>query len=261
MGLGAEMDDREPPSDIAPFATGVNLIPAKRYVTDLQYEAGLGVKLRDILNGSVSGKLKISVVFFSKTWRKTLLNFTGICAGSPDSTIEGCDFDLISFEGSTNAATGSFPWAEIRMTTPFPQLAPLQPGASVTGFGFADINTVEQFFYDSLCTCIDGNNAQETRECFRDQDCCDETPNCFPEPVSGRNECITCRVRGDTCNEDNDCCGIPGRVVCNQSGATGICEGLGECNTPCTRDDECADDLRCTDNGVCFINTTRCVPA
>ncbi len=249
IGLGAEVDERDAPSDVAPFTTGVDLIPPKRYVADLQYGAGLDIKLRNVLNGSVSGKLKISVLFFSKTWRKTLLNFTGICAGSPNDHIDGCDFELVSLEGSTNAAVGSFPWAQIRMPTTFPQLAKLQPGVSKTGYSFVDMNTVEHFFYDTLCTCIDGNNPEDERECFRDEDCCKpDTPNCFNEPTSGKNMCIKCRLRGDTCNDDLDCCGSAS--VCNVT--EGKCEGTLSCNGPCKRDDECVTGQTCQDDGTCW---------
>lgn len=258
IGLGAAVDGRGPPSDIAPFTTGVNLIQPKLYVPDVQYTAGLGIKVRDILNGSVSGKLKISVLFFSKSWRKTLMNFKGICSHPLKDTVEGCDFDLITLAGSTDAAVGGHPLAEIRMTTPFPELAPLVPGASTPGTGSVGNGVVEEFFFDGLCTCIDPTDTEETRECFRSADCCPEFPTCFHEPGSTDTECITCRDSGQTCNTVEECCGDPTRVAC-QLGMDGrrTCVGLGFCHSFCNIDAEC-DGLPCVSN-ECFT-TDACVP-
>jgi hypothetical protein len=262
IGLGAEIDGRPAPADLGPISTGVNLVPAKRFVADLRFKAGLGVKVRDLLTGSISGKLKISVLFFSKSWKKTLFKFTGICAGDPNARIEGCDFDLITFNGSTDAASGSFPWAEIRMPTTFPQLSVLTPAASTPGAQSVDLSVVEEFFYDGQCDCIDGTDAAETRVCVRDQDCCDNTPNCFTDPVSGQNSCIDCRSRGETCAEDADCCGVP-NSLCNT--ITGTCEGKLSCTGPCTRNDECVSGQQCVERPAnsgtfqCFTNGSPCV--
>src|SRR5690606_8101904 len=128
IGVGATLDEREPAADMIDFAfPGLNVIPAKRYTAQLLYSAGLGGRVRNILSGDVAGKLKISAVFFSKTWRKRILSFQGLC----DATLEldevpaydsDCDFDLIKEEGSLNVAEGGFGWGEVRMPLSFPKL-------------------------------------------------------------------------------------------------------------------------------------------
>ena len=262
LGLGAEVDSRPQPVDIAGFTTGVNLIPAKRFVADVRYKAGLTVKVRNILNGSVSGKLKISVLFFSKTWKKTLFSFHGICAGDELANLPDCDFKLVSLEGSTDAASGSFPWAEVRMPTTFPDLALLTPGAAPTGTGTVDKSIVEDFFFDSQCQCYKSQAEGETRECFRSDDCCDAFPVCFPNPGTLKHECITCRNIHQNCTQDSDCCGDiePGSTLpadrCN--GATGTCEARRECYIQCASDADCATGSFCSDTHAC--DRPSCTP-
>jgi hypothetical protein len=254
IGIGTEDDKRTLPADIEPFAADSYLIPPKRYVLDLRYSAGLGVKLRDVLDGSIEGKLKISVLFFSKTWRKRLLQFEGLCKGAPEADIPECDFPLISLEGSTDAASGSFPWAAIRMPTPFPKLDLLQANAAPSGTGTVNKSVVGEFFFDSLCTCIEEEDQSPATppqpECFRDDDCCNEVPNCFNNPATGRNECILCQDRGEPCRELDDCCGGDEMRICNSG--THTCEGLGVCHSACGSDNDCSVGLRCDTDGTCF---------
>ena len=233
------------------FVTGANLVPAKRYVVDLRYSAGLGVRLRDILSGDVKARLKIKIAFFSKSWSKTLVKFNGMCPGSPDADLGSpCNLTLVSFDGSTDAASGAFPWGTVRASQPFPQLARLS-AAAPSGIGRFDASQTEKLFFDSLCTCIDGNDTSEARECFRSEDCCPGTPRCFSDPArSGKSSCITCRHRGESCKEKADCCG----GIC----FNGTCEGQHGCGGDCRSGDDCKDGLPC-DGGRCFT-ARACVP-
>jgi len=185
------------------------------------------------------------VLFFSKSWRKVLFSFKGICAGPVDDKLSGCDFDLITYNGSTNASSGSFPWAQVRMPTPFPQLAPLAAGVATPGNTHVDKQVVEKFFYDSECDCIDGDDDMETRVCQRDDDCCPNTPRCFNDPATNANRCMLCLHKGQACRENRDCCGSEGgNVQCN--GVTHTCEGkIDPCAPGCSKDDECSSTWTC----------------
>src|SRR5262249_638449 len=84
-------DDRPvPPDDVLKVAapgvgdTKDTLLPIggpKRYNMSLTYDYGLGVTLSQILQGTISGRVRIKVAFFSKTWRMVLLTFPGFSGG------------------------------------------------------------------------------------------------------------------------------------------------------------------------------------
>ncbi len=259
VGLGAVRDERPPAADVEDFVVpGASIIPPKRFVADVRYSAGLGGMLRNVLSGSIAGKLKISVLFFSKTWRKTIFNFDGICPSTPGqrpSPNADCDFDLIKAEGSLTGASGPFEWGQIRMPFSFPKLQRLANGAHPVGTGEVDANRVDELFFDSLCTCIDPNDPDETRECFRNDDCCDATPNCFKDPNSQVSECIECRAEKETCNTNSDCC--DGNVCTLDK----TCQ-VGECYSPCKVNSDCQEGYTCLgDVGSkrCHLPNSGCV--
>jgi len=259
IGLGSEIDKRDPPPDMKGLVTGANLIPSKRYVVDLRYEAGLGLKVRDILSGDVKARLKIKIAFFSKSWSKTLLDFKGICGGDPDATLPSpCDVDLVSLAGSSDAASGSFPWGVVRGSMPFPQLTRLKSGAAPLGTGKVDPKNVEKLFFDSLCTCIDGNDISNSRTCFRNDDCCTNTPTCFSDPaLGGTQKCILCRHGGASCNTKDDCCGKDSGAICMNN----QCVGKGSCSSQCRNDDDCAAPLfHCDATAHTCMDSLNCKP-
>jgi hypothetical protein len=259
IGLGSEIDKRPPPADMTPpsdsFVTGASLVPSKRYVLDLRYSAGLGAQVRNILSGNIDAVLKLKIAFFSKKWRQRLFSFNGFCSApvsgdtlSSFPPLPGCDLTLVSLAGSTDVAGGGFPWGEIRLETPFPELKPFITNAVPLGSDPVDLSRVQQFFYDSLCTCIgpdqkDINHPNLTRSCFRDADCCPLAPTCFHDHQLGGSSCITCRNPDDTCNVDSDCC--TGNIC---SHITGRCQPPSGCDELCTRDAECRAGTDCLSN-------------
>jgi hypothetical protein len=243
IGLGTEPDHRDLPPDMVPFATGQDLIPRKSYVATLTYNAGLQVQLSGILDGSVSAKLKIKIAFFSKTWRKQLLSFTGIC--TPAHPKPFCTTTLVSIGGSTDVAGGSFPWASVAPEIPFPMIAPINTPAPAGLTNLVDTSQAEKYFYDSQCSCIDGAVPTDTRECFRNGDCCPDTPTCFSNPQTKKHQCIVCEARGQVCNQDTDCCGNANH---NSLCISGTCQGQRDCSELCSRDDECQSPLSCVFN-------------
>jgi hypothetical protein len=270
VGLGTEIDDRPPPDDFTNLGTGNNLIPPKRLVADLQYSAGLGAGVRDVLSGDIAVKLKIKIAFFSKSWRKRLFSFKGFCArpaapNNEDFIGAPCDTTLISAEGTSDAAGGFFGWGAVRSEMPFPELSPLTTTAPA-GTELISFDRVQEFYYDSLCTCINNNNPDETRNCFRNDDCCPATPICFndPENPAPIPSCKECRGHDQTCRPQNgngDCCfgqqclaPIPSRPD------HFVCSGPLDCGQACTNNNQCMTGLTCR-NGICDVQSTRCHPA
>jgi hypothetical protein len=263
VGLGTEIDERALPEDIAPLSAAGILIPKKRFVVDLRYTAGLGIKIRDILSGDIAGKIKVKLGFISRTYRKRLMSFDGFCSHPlSDDTGPPCDIDLVSIEGSSDVASGSFPWGSIRMEMPFASLARLpepEDAGMPPSFGDAtvDFGQVESFFFDSLCTCITDDPAEE-KECFRNTDCCNPNQVCFEDPdQDGRAICRDCGMPaqgstpGDSCNEDSDCCSgfcVDDECVpCLTRNANHAC-------TPGQEQDQCcaSGQLGTTDDLTCF---------
>jgi hypothetical protein len=255
VGVGSELDERAPPTDMTNLVTAANLIPPKRYVAELEYMAGLGAGVRNILSGDIAAKLKIKIAFFSKTWRQRILSFKGFCAGNPTVPLAGCDITLLSAAGSTVAASGLFPWGTVRLEMPFPELAPLpvtNPPPRGTGpASQVDTAQVQEFFYDSFCTCIDGNDSTDTRNCYRNEDCCPATNVCFANRSTGKQECIVCQADKAVCNVDSDCCG---GLTCFR----GACRPPGGCLAACDRTVECQTGLPCVVNVAGCLGTAPC---
>jgi hypothetical protein len=253
IGLGSELDERTPPADLADLVEGDALVPTKRYFVDVYYEAGLDARVRNILSGHIDGKVKVEFFFFSKTWRKTLFKFDGICPGDPNVPNPDCDFPLVKLAGSTTAAEGSFPWAEIRPELPFERLKKLVNGTFESGAGAVDTDNAGKFLYDSLCQCIDGDDPDDERECFRSADCCPNKPRCFKPNSGSKPTCTTCQAVDAECNADADCCD-----TANNACRGGFCKPKGGCSSPCSRDAECISSLECQADSTCYGSV--CIP-
>jgi len=216
----------------------------KQYSMSLNYDYGLSVGLDQILQGTISGRVRIKVAFFSKTWRQTLLTFPGFTGGT---------IPLLSGGGNITAVNDDpLGWGKVQMPLPFVDLKPLTATEVLMGTeNDYDQSTVGELFYDGMCQCTKDNDT-----CNRDADCCNKpSSKCFSDPLNAVNNpgsnpkvCTACRPANEgaasTCNKDSDCCSpqsrcldIPdslpaGVKVCTCVPAFGICDSTANCCTP-----------------------------
>jgi hypothetical protein len=207
-------DDRPVPVDIAAISDGLKKFPGvltKKYEFTAGYQYNADIEANHILQGKLSIKIKISFLFFSKTWRKTFLDYPGF---------NGISKNLIKGEGDATGF-GFRAWGLAKMPMPFLNIKKLLPGSGGGGGGGADGGTdggtdggsskepfdkskVERLFYDRLCTCqADGQSCQ-----LRD-DCCNPSALCRSNNIPGSTAkvCGVCSDELQPCKVTADCCG------------------------------------------------------
>jgi hypothetical protein len=229
IGVEAEEDDRALPGDLLDkVSSGQSLFPpgpAKKYRFDAHYKFGADVDIEDILNGTISAKLKIKFLFFSKTWSKKIAEIS--------SGIDPIHIDLISGSGDVDFADS---WGilgqAVRMPVPFvdlqeldtpPPLPPLPDpnggaggmggtggsgGSSTGGTGgsggegnrppvsllvdgdprFKNFypGRVDELFYAGYCECSTGPGG-----CSADLDCCGGS-FCVSNDETNESACLAC---------------------------------------------------------------------
>jgi hypothetical protein len=158
----ATTDDREIVNDLPLFAVGpfsgkVALhVRPKKYALSLHYGANLAAHITDLLSGSVGLKVKARFAFFTKSWKKKVATWTGLCGKRPGEKgrKSWCDIDLINFGGEVNVVE-SIPWANVKLPFPFVQFKDLterdeadMPEEEIDAL---DLTRAEQFRYDRLC--------------------------------------------------------------------------------------------------------------
>jgi hypothetical protein len=131
----------------------------------LQYGDGADLKLAftDILSGSVGLKLKLKFLFFSKTWRKEIASWTGLCPlKKSDGRQEWCDVPLLEIGGRLSMDLPgeglNMNWATAKMPAPFVLLNPIKESGTVP----ADMTTVgeldqlqERVMFGYVAQCVD----------------------------------------------------------------------------------------------------------
>ena len=266
-GFGAAVtpDTRDLPADVQAAAgpgisaTKQTLFPPdgpKNYALRVTYDYGMALDIAQVLSGNISGRLRIKFFFFSKTWRKVLINFPGFSLPS---------LPLVSGGGNIAAVSGDpFSWGTVQMPLPFVNLPDLTANEVLTGTTVPfDKSSVEELFYDSLCTCKADNAA-----CSRNGDCCGRpTSVCFSDPSGvhpdgsppGTKFCTACRNTGASCNVTGDCCGNPSAVclnnVCQCVPAGGTCNSVANC---CANGDPGTTPfLACEDNPFDPLASTK----
>ncbi|MET0794651.1 MAG: C-type lectin domain-containing protein [Polyangiaceae bacterium] len=252
IGIRATSDDRELPKEVKDAAdvgvadTKMTLFPpggAKKYEFSLLYHYGSDVVLSQILQGSIAGRVRIKIAFFSKTWRKVLLTFPGF------GPIE---IPLLNGGGSSPALSiDGVDWGAVQMPLPFVKLARLDtttplPGPSVP----LSTANVEKLFYDTLCDC-----KADTEPCFTTSNCCGApTSTCYKDPEQGGQQvCRECGKGNESCNTTKDCCGTANRFCednPHDTKSVTVCRLCRDNIEPCTEDLDCC-------SGFCRGNVTE----
>ena len=88
LSLATQVDGRSIPSPLDTLGQG-HLFPPRQYefFIDWFYDASIGIPA--ILKGTINGKLKLKALFFSKTFKKTILTFGPAFSLSPQRIIHG----------------------------------------------------------------------------------------------------------------------------------------------------------------------------
>ncbi len=285
----------------------VDIVPRKTYSLYLVYDYGSEFELSDLLSGSVNVKVKISFLFFSKTWRATIVKFTGLCPprpnGGPGSTAVQaweakwwwCNLEIFHGTDDEPLMPGAQVWGTTEMPMPLPRIqdegyaflseVPADPGTAKFNAGAE----IEEFFYDSLCTCIEEYDEvpdagkKYVRGCHRHDDCCpDPTADptdptiCWDDPAAPADagvdaevklRCTNCREPGWSCNRDLDCCE---NIETSNFSDYNICKPNHDAGTewplclPCTRwAQECEFDSDCCQKEgprTCFDDPNPAAP-
>ncbi len=260
IGVRAVEDDTAMAPDLTDkVASATNMQfpsgPPKQYEFFGTYKFGASVEIRDILQGTISAKLRIKFLFFSKSWSKVIARF--------DSPLDPIVIPLIHGGGSAPFGSDGGVLGRVRMPLQFVQLAYLDdpgplpplpdPGAGTagaagslpatggtstggttpvggTGTGAAggigdddpryvdlDPGRVEKLFYSGYCAC-----SAAGAECTSDLDCCGGTNSCVFNDLTGVGTCEPCvettpwtASGGEHCTEDEQCCDFGAGVTCS----------------------------------------------
>lgn len=294
--VGTRPDGRGIPDTFKEFAEeGAYLIPPRIYSVQAGYTAGLEARIRDLVSGSIAAKLKLKLLFFSKTWSRTLLSFKGFCPTSkngPDGSQPGCDYPIFRAEGELVAAEGEFGLGQVKMPITFPKLSLARVQGEIEAAlsqnpapeedeegddepevaSFNEDARVGQLFFDKQCaTCMGpGYNDRPEDQCFSNQDCCGQTSICYLNqnyysPNFEKRGCRECLPIDETpgfpsfddvCNSDADCCRAS-ETTPGKCGRWSKCT-TGECDAPCDNDSQCNEGFLCDqDPDSPFMNTCQ----
>jgi hypothetical protein len=234
-------DDRAFPPEIvaaadpAAVALKQTLFPssgAKSYRYSFDYSYGSSIILKDILKGSIAGRIRIKIAFFSKTFRKVILTFPGF--GPETIPLLSGGATLASFSPDDLPV-----WGTVKMPLPFMALPRLPTNQVLTGPEKpVDMTRVGELFFDGECQCSANGQA-----CTRDAGCCNRpSATCFSDPLAPTAPtCQTCRQGRQTCNDAGDCCNpnarcldendtLPAGVkICTCEPAGGGCSSVANC--------------------------------
>jgi Lectin C-type domain len=259
-------DARPLPPDVAGAVTSATDFVfggGKSYKFSVGYDYGAGVDVNNVLSGTLNGRLRIKFFFFSRTWRKQIVQFTGwskhfdLISGGNDPSVslapDSVSGDLKSSDGTpdtaglqTNVATGNTTMGLTEAQVP---LMKLQRPSGTTTLPVTQFSTtnMQSAFYDSLCcsrtdeVCVHGLNGQSN--------CCPGF-NCVDGPETNGLRLAFCQPQcknsGQSCTSVSDCCPAtaPSVVAICQAG-TNVCGTCVDDNGPCGAGPDCC-------SGQCF---------
>lgn len=268
-GVGLEVearhDQRTIHSGILDVAAGPNAFPfgpPTAIKFGVNYTYGAGVDLAKILEGEVNGKLRIKFFFFSRTWRKNILRFSGLpplhfdlVQGSNSISVfssgETVPAHLPTADGKPNTAgtttavaSGSTDTGLAETQAPLMVLAPppLPPVAPSDPPSPVDLTQLERAGYDGLC-CSPESGVCQTGYSGRPQCCPGLTckPNTPGASAPADGTCQRqCNGSGTDCHAfGNNCCG---GLIC---GTSGNCQQCGAPGKECGNDSDCCSSLTC----------------
>jgi len=270
---GAELDE-EITQDFRPLENGVG--PPVSLAADLThfgvptafkfsvaYNYGARVDLDKILAGTINAELHIEFFFFSRTWRKQIVQFNGfdlhfdlINGGTDPSVAVGPQPAGNSGTGQVASAAAPAPLGRSEPQVPLMVLgylpgggieagAPVDGGVDLDGAAVPfDGQALQRFFYDDLC-CAKVNDPCATTG----------TPHCCPgltcpppdASVFGQFCVQGCRPFGTHCASDSDCCA---GLLC---GSGGICQSppCAASGATCITSADCCSGLVCGSSNTC----------
>jgi hypothetical protein len=248
-------------------------IPTK-FKFDVWYDYGAGLEADNILQGSLNARLRIKFFFFSRTWRKQIIQFNGfsfhkdLVSGKTGSdpgvgvNPETTDPNNPDASTTTNTVQGQ---TDLGLDEPQTPLAVLQPVSVVsdaaapapTGSAHFDAGAMEAPFYDNECCARPGEvlpvNVDQCTGAFGDAGPSDPpvangASPCCPgsrciDPIDTGTRCIVdCKTQGQTCATNTDCCPVANHDVTCGSGGTCVECGHAATDTSgaaCTQDSDC----------------------
>ena len=275
-------DVRPLPTDIAPpVALATNAFQfavPKAFKFYVNYDYGAGVDLANVLSGEINGRLRIKFFFFSRTWRKRVVKFSGwshhynIVRGGSSMPIGGINNSTApapipsgpdTDRTSTQVASGqvpaglSEPQVPLMILASLPVPAPDADAGTGTPVNF-DAGAVQSLFYDSQC-------------CFKAGETCapiHNRPACCPGlrcnggddsniPDGGVHldigVCeVVCKAVQADCNTDGECCQGASRPV--------VCDSNLSCQLCANASGHCANDHDCCTGNTCDATVQKCKP-
>ena len=245
-----------PPVSIAEDAFQFGIPKSFKFYAGYNY--GAGVDLVNVLSGTLNGRLSIRFFFFSRTWRKRIVQFNGwsfhynlIQGGSNakagtvgDATAPETEAtNAAANRQTTQVASGAAPQGLGEAQVPLMQLRSLNvPMTKFTTTVNFDATKVESMFYDSLCCLKAGLTCSPNQrpECCPGETC--KVPP--PDPDAGLyldvGTCVTdCKKLGVACGAGDVCCqDNPAKPTAAYCGAQNVCRVCSD-TAVCSEDKDC----------------------
>jgi hypothetical protein len=285
-GLGAEIreDKRELPESLKLLGglagagvTHLGVPKSAKFFVWFNYGAAL--EANNVLDGEINGRLRVKFAFFSRTWRKRIIKFTGIRQLRIDivSGTVGNDPGVSKRDGvvdyrtrtgqpaqiKTNVVEGTTDVGYSEAQVPLLVLSPLEPPATPLPPGDNPPlpSHIGSMFYDDLC-CAKVNEAclQPHERAVRGG-----PAPCCPGLDCGMNSdggfgCFECGEEGVACTYDDQCCSTidDRRGICGPEGACRACltpDDTRSAGLRCDSDDDCCGselgEMGCVGQGFC----------